>query len=34
MGAVTDVLFSGPTVTVDGDCSMRWEDSCFLGGKL
>ena len=30
--AVTDFLFLGSKITVDGD-SMKLEDNCFLAGK-
>ena len=33
-GAVTDFLFLGSKITVDGDCSHGREDKCFLEGKL
>ena len=29
-----DFLFLGSKMTVDGDCSMKLEDDCFLSGKL
>ena len=32
--AVTDFLFLGSKITVDGDCSHESEDDCFLAGKL
>ena len=31
--AATDFLFSGSKITVDGDCSLKSEDDCFLAGK-
>ena len=31
---VTDFLFLGSKITVDGDCSHESEDDCFLAGKL
>ena len=31
---VTDCLFSGSKITVDGDYSMKSKDDCFLAGKL
>ena len=31
---VTDFLFLGSKITVDGDCTMKSEDHCFLAGKL
>ena len=31
--AVTDFLFLGSKITVDGDCSHKSEDNCFLAGK-
>ena len=32
--AMTDFLFLGSKITVDGDCSHELEDTCFLKGKL
>ena len=32
--AVTDLFFLGSEITVDGDCSMKLEDACFLEGML
>ena len=34
MEAVTDFLFLGYKVTVDGDCSHEIKDSCSLEGML
>ena len=41
METVTDFLFWGSKITVDGDCSMqtviaatKLKDTCFLEGKL
>ena len=31
--AATDFLFLGSKITVDGDCSLKSEDDCFLAGK-
>ena len=31
---VTDFLFLGSKITVDGDATMKSEDLCFLAGKL
>ena len=31
---VTDFLFLGSKITVDGDCSHKSEDVCFLAGRL
>ena len=31
---VTDFLFLGSKITIDGDCSHEIEDDCFLVGKL
>ena len=31
---VTDFLFLVSKITVDGDCTMKSEDHCFLAGKL
>jgi len=31
---VTDFLFVGSKITVDGDADMKSEDVCFLVGKL
>ena len=31
--AVTDFLFSGSKITLDGDCSHELEDDCFCAGK-
>ena len=31
---VTDFIFLGSKITVDGDCSHELEDTCFLEGKL
>jgi len=31
---VTDFLFLGSKITVDGDAAMKSEDLCFLAGKL
>ena len=31
---MTDFLFLGSKITVDGDCSHESEDDCFLAGKL
>ena len=30
---VTDFLFLGSKITVDGDCSHKKEGDCFLAGK-
>ena len=32
--AVTDFLFLGSKITVDGDGSMKLKDACSLEGKL
>ena len=32
--AVTDFIFLGSKITVDGDCSHEIKDVCFLEGKL
>ena len=32
--AVTDFLFLGSKITVDGDCSHEIKDDCFLARKL
>ena len=31
---VTDFIFLGSTVTVDGDCSLKLKDVCSLEEKL
>ena len=31
---VTDFIFLGSKITVDGDYSHELKDTCFLGGKL
>ena len=31
---VTDFIFWGSKITVDGDCSMKLKDAYFLEGKL
>ena len=32
--AVTDFIFLGSKITVDGTVAMKLEDACFLEGKL
>ena len=32
--AVTDFIFLGSKITVDGTVAMKLEDTCFLEGKL
>ena len=32
--AVTDFIFLGPKITVDGDCSHEIKSTCSLQGKL
>ena len=32
--ALTDFLFLGSKITVDGDWAMKSESDCFLAGKL
>ena len=32
--AVTDFIFLGSKIAVDGDCSHEIKDDCFLAGKL
>ena len=32
--AVTDFIFLGSKITVDGDCSHEIKDACSLEGKL
>ena len=34
MEAVTDFIFFGSRITVDGDCSHEIKDACFLEEKL
>ena len=34
METVTDVIFLGSKITVDGDCGLRLKDACSLEGKL
>ena len=31
---VTDFIFLGSQITVDGDCIMKLKDACSLKGKL
>ena len=31
---VSDFIFLGSKITVDGDCSHEIKDDCFLAGKL
>ena len=34
METVTDFIFFGSRITVDGDCSHEIKDACFLGKEL
>ena len=34
METVTDFIFFGTRITVDGDCSHEIKDACFLEEKL
>ena len=34
IGAVTDFIFLGSKITVDGDCSHEIKDACSLEEKL
>ena len=31
---VSDFIFGGSKITLDGDCSMKWKDAYSLEGKL
>ena len=34
METVTDFIFLGSKITADGDCSMKFKDTCSLEEKL
>ena len=34
METVTDLIFLGSKITVDGDCSLKLKDACSLEEKL
>ena len=34
MGTVTDFIFLGSKITMDGDCTMKLKDTCSLEEKL
>ena len=34
METVSDFIFGGSKITVDGDCTIKLKDACSLEGKL